>query len=50
LPGTQKFIMAHSLGNIVVSSAIQDFGMNIDAYFAIDAAVATEAYDGGRSI
>jgi len=34
------------LGNMVVSSAIADFNLNVNSYFALDAAVATEAYDG----
>ena len=50
LPGTQKYVIAHSLGNMVVSSAIRDFGLNVNSYFALDAAVATEAYDGNGGI
>ena len=46
LPG-QKYIAGHSLGNMVVSSAIADWGLNVNAYFAIDAAVAMEAYNSG---
>jgi hypothetical protein len=46
LPGTHKVVIAHSLGNMVVSSAIADWGMNVEKYCAIDAAVAMEAYDG----
>jgi hypothetical protein len=46
LPGTQKYVIAHSLGNMVVSSAVKDFGLSVNSYFALDAAVATEAYDG----
>ena len=49
LPGSQKFVIAHSLGNMVVSSAIRDFGLSVNSYFALDAAVATEAYDGNNS-
>jgi len=44
LPG-QKYIAAHSLGNMVVSSAIKDYGLNVSAYFMLNAAVAREAYD-----
>jgi hypothetical protein len=44
LPG-QKYIAGHSLGNMVVSSAIADWGLNVNAYFMIDAAVAMEAYN-----
>ncbi len=44
VPGTTS-IAAHSLGNLVVGSAIQDKGLTAFAkYFAIDAAVALEAY------
>lgn len=32
---------------MVVSSAITDYGLNVDAYFMFNAAVAMEAYDGG---
>jgi hypothetical protein len=46
LPGAHKVVIAHSLGNMVVSSAIVDSGMSVEKYFAIDAAVAMEAYDG----
>ena len=41
-----KVVMAHSLGNMVVSSAIADHGMVVDKYFMLNAAVASEAYDG----
>jgi hypothetical protein len=43
LPG-QKYVAAHSLGNMVASSAIVDHGLNPQRYFMIDAAVAMEAY------
>lgn len=43
LPG-QKHIAGHSLGNMVVSSAINDHGLNVSAYFMFNAAVAIEAY------
>jgi len=42
-----KIILAHSLGNMVVSSAIQDHNMQVDKYFALNSAVASEAYDAG---
>ena len=48
LPG-QKYIAGHSLGNMVVSSAIADWGLNVNAYFMIDAAVAMEAYNASSS-
>ena len=38
-------IMAHSLGNMVVSAAVQDYDAPIDAYFMLNAAVPAEAYD-----
>ncbi|MFA7370025.1 MAG: hypothetical protein WC334_10305 [Kiritimatiellales bacterium] len=43
LPG-QKYVAAHSLGNMVVSAGIRDQGLNPVRYFMIDAAVAMEAY------
>ena len=48
LPG-QKYIAAHSLGNMVISSAIADWGLNANTYFMIDAAVAMEAYNASTS-
>jgi len=45
LPG-QLYVMAHSLGNMVVSSAIKDYKLNPANYFMIDAAVAMQAYNG----
>ncbi|MGD0207740.1 MAG: hypothetical protein ABSC89_09070 [Verrucomicrobiota bacterium] len=48
LPG-QKYIAGHSLGNMVVSSASADWGLNANTYFAIDAAVAMEAYNASAS-
>lgn len=39
-----KVIVAHSLGNMVVGSAIQDFGMQFNKYFMLNPAVALEAY------
>lgn len=43
----EKVIAAHSLGNMVVSSAISDGnGMQVDRYLMLDAAVATEYYAG----
>jgi hypothetical protein len=44
LPGS-KVIVAHSLGNMVVSSAIADHGMIVDKYIMLNAAVPVEAYD-----
>jgi predicted outer membrane repeat protein len=38
-------VVAHSLGNMVVSSAIEDHGLSVSNYFMLNAAVATECYD-----
>ena len=43
LPG-EKVVMGHSLGNVVVSSAICDKGLECK-YYLLNAAVAGEAYD-----
>ena len=45
LSGSKKVIIGHSLGNMVISSAIQDFGMNVAQYFMLNPSVAVEAYD-----
>lgn len=50
LPGGGKCIAAHSLGNIVVSSAIKDHGLEVDKYYMIDAAAAIEAYSAGDNL
>lgn len=44
IPGP-KVIMAHSLGNMVVSSMIQDYGLTVEKYFMCNSAVPAEAYD-----
>ncbi len=41
----EKYILGHSLGNMLASSAIKDRSMSVSKYFAVDAAVAMEAYD-----
>ena len=41
-------MMAHSLGNMVVSAAVSLEGMKIDRYLMLDAAVPVEAYDGEK--
>ena len=41
----RKVVMAHSLGNMVVSSAIQDHMAPVDVYFMFNSAVPAEAYD-----
>ena len=40
-----KWFIAHSLGNMLVSAAIQDYGMEYEKYFMLDAAIAIEAFD-----
>ena len=40
-----KWFLAHSLGNMLVSAAIQDFDMEYEKYFMLNSAVAMEAYD-----
>ena len=44
IPG-EKVIMAHSLGNMVVSSMIQDYGLQVSKYLMCNSAVPAEAYD-----
>ena len=41
-------LMAHSLGNMVASSAIQDWFLSVSRYFMLNAAVPAEAYDGSQ--
>ena len=48
LPG-RKYMMAHSLGNMVVSAAAQDHGLVYNRYFMLNAAVPVEAYDASPS-
>jgi hypothetical protein len=46
----QKIILAHSLGNMLVSSAIKDHDLtNYLKYYMLNAAVPMEAYDGDAS-
>ena len=40
-----KWFLAHSLGNMLVSAAIQDCQMPHEKYFMLNAAVAMEAYE-----
>ena len=42
--------MAHSLGNMVVSSMIQDHGLTVSKYLMCNSAVPTEAYDPDPSL
>ena len=43
-------IAAHSLGNMVVSSAIEDWSLSPDNYYLLNAAVALEAYNSAQTI
>jgi hypothetical protein len=47
LSGQDVTVAAHSLGNMVVCSAIQDCGARPDRYYMVDGAVAMEAFDSG---
>ena len=40
-----KWFVAHSLGNMLVSAATQDYGMQYEKYFMLNAAIAIEAFD-----
>ena len=40
-----KWFLAHSLGNMLVSAAIQDYGMRHEKFFMLNAAIAMEALD-----
>ncbi|MCQ2403262.1 MAG: alpha/beta hydrolase, partial [Lentisphaeria bacterium] len=46
--GGKVFLLGHSLGNMLVSSAIVDHTMAADGFFMLNAAVAAEAYDPAR--
>ena len=45
LPGTNKVMLAHSLGNMLVSSAAVDHHLEYSRYYMLNAAVPMEAYD-----
>ena len=49
IPG-EKVLMAHSLGNMVCSSMIQDYGLQVSKYLMCDSAVPSEAYCGPDDI
>ena len=49
IPG-DKVMMAHSLGNMVVSSMIQDHGLQVSKYLMCDSSVPAEAYDTSPSL
>ena len=46
LDGPDTVILAHSLGNILTSSMIQDHGLNVGTYMMLNAAVPIESYQG----
>ncbi len=46
----EKVVMAHSLGNMVVSSMIQDYGLEVSNYLMCNSAVPAEAYDADMSL
>lgn len=41
----ESVILAHSLGNMVVASAIQDYGLNPAKFFMLNAAIPSEAFN-----
>ena len=43
-------VLAHSLGNILTSSAIEKYGFRPDRYFSIDSVVPIESYDPGQLV
>jgi hypothetical protein len=45
-----KVMIAHSLGNMVVSSMIQDYGLQVSKYLMCNSAVPAEAYDASPSL
>jgi hypothetical protein len=47
LQGQEVTVAAHSLGNMIVCSAIEDYGARPGRFCMIDAAVAMEAFDAG---
>lgn len=49
IPG-EKVVMAHSLGNMVVSSMIQDHGLQVSKYIMCNSAVPMAAYDMRHSV
>ncbi len=50
LPGAKKYMIAHSLGNMLVSEARQNHGLQYERYFMLNAAVPAEAYDPDGSV
>ena len=49
IPG-EKVVMAHSLGNVVASSMINDYGLVVSKYLMCNSAVPAEAYDPDESL
>ena len=45
LPGEEKILVGHSLGNVLISSAIKDYGLDYTKFVMLNAAVAREAFD-----
>ena len=48
LPPGDTIVAAHSLGNLLVSAAIEDHGAHVDRFFMLNAAVAAYALDSGH--
>ncbi len=48
--GAPVYVAGHSLGNMVVSTAISDHGAAFTGYFMLNAAVAVESYDGSQEV
>lgn len=46
--GGDNIIAGHSLGNMVVSSGIAEYGLLVNKYMILNGAVAAEAYDGTK--
>ncbi|MCL1920770.1 MAG: hypothetical protein FWG50_06785 [Kiritimatiellaeota bacterium] len=44
-PGAKKTVIAHSLGNMAAARAIQRHGLQTDKLLALNAAIASEAFD-----
>ena len=44
-PASQTAVLAHSLGNMVVSEAINTYGFKPDTYVLLNAAIPSEAFD-----
>ena len=50
IPGARKYMIAHSLGNMLVSAARQFHGLQYERYFMLNAAVPVEAYDAAGAV